>query len=247
MLRGNLLLKVGLIVAILVIFTVAIIPTKSNPEPIRRGLDLKGGIHLVMRVNVGDAIRLETDQAMESLKAQSAKNNLPLPVSKRTDDAMFVAAPPAGVSTTEYEKLAKDFLPTFELSRTPEGAMQFHMKPAAMTTLERDTIAQSVETIDNRVNALGVTEPLVAPESGNRIVIQLPGVDDPARVKDIIKTTAQLQFRMMEGNTGSTPEAALATVPANLKNEVDIIPGSKEDELGRPTGTEYYAIRKTVP
>src|SRR3954452_24320491 len=221
------------------------VPTKDTPEPIKRGLDLKGGTHLVMRVNVGDAVRLETDQPAESLKSQARKSNLPTPVTKRLDDATFMAAPPAGVSTADYEKLAKDYLPTFELSRTPEGAMQFRMKPSAITTLERDTIAQAVETIDNRVNALGVTEPLIAPESGNRIVIQLPGVDDPARVKDIIKTTAQLQFRLVEGNSASTPEAAMAGVPQNLQSEVDVLPGDKEDELGRKVGVEYYAVRKT--
>ena len=91
--------KVGLIVGILVIFTIAVIPTTNNPEPIKRGLDLKGGTHLVMRVNVGDAVRLETDQAMESLKNQSVKNNLPTPTSRRVDDATFVAVPPAGIGS----------------------------------------------------------------------------------------------------------------------------------------------------
>jgi preprotein translocase subunit SecD len=239
--------KIGLILAILVVFIVEIIPTKANPEPIRRGLDLKGGTHLVMRVNVGDAVRLETDQAAEGLKAQVKKNNLPTPTTRRVDDATFVAVTPAGVPTTDYEKLAKDFLPNFEMSRTPEGAMQFRMKPTAVTTLERDTVAQAVETIDNRVNALGVTEPLIAPESGNRIVIQLPGVDDPARVKDIIKTTAQLQFRLVEGNPGSDAAAALASVPPAQQADVDVIPGTRENELGQAAGTEYYAVRKTVP
>jgi preprotein translocase subunit SecD len=239
--------KIGLIVAILVVFIVEVIPTKANPEPIRRGLDLKGGTHLVMRVNVGDAVRLETDQAAEALKAQVKKNNLPTPTTRRVDDATFLATTPAGVPTTEYEKLAKDFLPNFEMSRTPEGAMQFRMKPTAITGLERDTVSQAVETIDNRVNALGVTEPLIAPESGNRIVIQLPGVDDPARVKDIIKTTAQLQFRLVEGNPGSDPAAALASVPPQQQSDVEVIPGTREDEMGRAAGTEYYAVRKTVP
>src|SRR5213079_1951059 len=118
MLRGNLLWRVGLIVAILVIFTVAIIPTKSNPEPIKRGLDLKGGTHLVMRVNVGDATRLEVDQAAESLKTQAKKNNLTAPTTPRVDDRTFAATLPAGVSSTEYDRIAKDYLPSFDLSRT---------------------------------------------------------------------------------------------------------------------------------
>jgi preprotein translocase subunit SecD len=236
-----------LIVAVLVGFTAAIIPTSSTPEPIKRGLDLKGGTHLVMRVNVGDATRIEVDQGAESLKNQAKKNNLPTPATRRVDDFTFVATPPAGVSTADYERIAKDYLPTFDLTRTADGAMQFKLKPAAATSIERDTIDHAVETIRNRVDALGVTEPLIAPEGGNRIVIQLPGVDDPARVKDIIKTTAQLQFRMVEGSPGPTPDAALASVDPTLKNDVDVLPGTREDELGRAAGTEFYAVRKTVP
>jgi preprotein translocase subunit SecD len=242
-----LLWKVIIILAVLVGFAAATIPTNDNPEPIRRGLDLKGGTHLVMRVNVGDAIRLETDQGAEMLKAQAKKSNLPIPTTRRANDTTFLATLPADTPTTEYERIAKDYLGSFDVSRSPDGAMQFKMKTAAQTALERDTITHTVETIDNRVNALGVTEPYIATEGGNRIVIQLPGVDDPARVKDIIKTTAQLQFRLVEGETGSDPAAALATVPANMKTEVDILPGTREDALGRAAGVEYYAVRKTVP
>lgn len=239
--------KIVLILAVLVGFSAAIVPTKSNPEPIKRGLDLKGGTHLVMRVNVGDATRLEVDQAAESLKTQAKKNNLAAPTTRRIDDRTFVATLPAGVSSTDYDRIAKDYLPSFDLSRTADGAMQFRIKPMSATAIERDTIDHAVETIRNRVDALGVTEPLIAPEGGNRIVIQLPGVDDPARVKDIIKTTAVLQFRIVEGSPAATPETTLATVDPSMKGDVDILPGTREDELGRAAGTEFYAVRKTIP
>ncbi len=239
--------KVILILGVLVAFTAAVIPTSKNPEPIRRGLDLKGGTHLVMRVNVGDATRLEVDQAMEAIKSQSTKNNLPIPTTRRINDTTFVAAPPAGISTADYERLAKDYLPSFDVVRTPDGTLQLKMKPTSAGAIERDTIDHAVETIRNRVDALGVTEPLIAPESGNRIVIQLPGVDDPARVKDIIKTTAQLQFRLVEGNPGPDVKSTLDSVPQNMKNEVDVLPGTREDELGRAAGTELYAVRKIIP
>jgi preprotein translocase subunit SecD len=239
--------KIALILAVLVGFGLAIVPTKNDPEPIRRGLDLKGGTHLVMRVNVGDAVRLETDQAAEMFKSQAVKANLPAPVTHRIDDATFTATLPNGLAATEYERLAKDYLAPYDMTRTPEGAMQFKMKTASISALEKDTIDHAVETIRNRVDALGVTEPIIAPESGNRIVIQLPGVDDPARVKDIIKTTATLQFRLVEGNPANDAASALATVPANMKSDVEVFPGTREDELGRVTGTEYYAVRKVVP
>ena len=247
MLRGNLLWKVVLILGILVAFTVAIIPTTSNPEPIRRGLDLKGGTHLSMRVNVGDAVRLETDQAMEALKSQAAKNTLPAPVTRRVTDSTFVAVPPNGVAASAYDRLVADYKGQWDVSTNSDGAIEFKMKPASVTAIERDTVTHAVETIDNRVNALGVTEPYIAPESGYRIVIQLPGVDDPARVKDIIQTTAQLQFRIVEGNPGPDAATALNSVPANLRGEVDVLPSTRENELGQAVGTEFLAVRKTVP
>jgi preprotein translocase subunit SecD len=246
-LNTKVLWKLVLIVAILVIFSVAIIPGVLSKEPIRRGLDLKGGTHLVMRVNVGDAVRLEVDQAMEALKSQAMKNSLPAPTARRVNDSTFVMVPPPGVGTEAYERIAKDYLPQFEQVRTADGAIQFRMKPQSVATIERDTIGHVVETIRNRVDALGVTEPMIAPESSNRIVIQLPGVDDPARVKDIIKTTATLQFRLVEGSPASDAATALSSVPANMKAEVDILPGTREDEYGRAAGTEYYAVRKIIP
>jgi preprotein translocase subunit SecD len=246
--------KIGLILGILVIFTIAIIPTKNNPEPIRRGLDLKGGTHLVMRVNTVDAVRLDVDQASELFKTQVVKQNLPaVTTTRRTNDSTFVAILPASANPTDYERIAKDWLGSYEMSRTAEGALQFRMKPQAATALERDTVAQAVETIRNRIDALGVTEPLIAPESGNRIVIQLPGVDDPARVKDIIKTTAQLQFRMVEPDASGSPiigpdaKSVQDRIPANRREDVEVLPGTKEDQYGRAVGTEYYAIQKTVP
>jgi preprotein translocase subunit SecD len=237
---------VGLILAVMIVFVVAIIPTKNNPEPIRRGLDLKGGTHLVMRVNVGDATRLEVDQAMELLKSQATKNAIPVPTVKRIDDFTFAAVPGAGAGTADLERIGKDFLGAFDVTRAADSSLHFKLKQASIVALEKDTIAQAVETIRNRIDALGVTEPIIAPEGLDRIVIQLPGVDDPARVKDIIKTTAQLQFRIVESSAADATTLA-ASIPANMKDLVEILPGTREDELGRSAGVMYYAVRKSVP
>src|SRR5829696_2034007 len=105
----NVIWKIVLILAVLVVFTVAIIPTKNNPQPIRRGLDLKGGIHLVMRVNVNEAMRLEVDQAMNSVRTQATARNVPVPATARLNDTTFTVTPPAGVSTAEYERIASEF------------------------------------------------------------------------------------------------------------------------------------------
>jgi preprotein translocase subunit SecD len=122
-----------------------IIPGVLSDEPIRRGLDLKGGTHLVMRVNVGDATRLEVDQASEALKSQSVKNNVPLPTTRRINDTTFIAIAPAGLGTADYERIAKDYLPAFDASRTPDGTLQFKMKSTAAAAIERDTIDHAKE------------------------------------------------------------------------------------------------------
>ena len=89
----NVIWKIVLIVAVMLIFTVAIIPTKSNPEPIKRGLDLKGGTHLVMRVNVNEALRLEVDQAMNVLRTQAGNLGVPAPATRRQSLAASAAIP----------------------------------------------------------------------------------------------------------------------------------------------------------
>ena len=208
--------RILLIVAIVAIFTWAIIPTKANPEPIRRGLDLKGGTHLVMEVNTGEAVRAEIDQSIEALKAQVTKVSLPQPLMKRTSDTTFTVTPPSGVSAAEYEKLGHDWLGSFDIAAADTG-LRFTMKDNASSALRDQTVVHAIETIHNRINALGVTEPNIAREGGlrgDRIVIELPGVDDPARVKEIIKTTAQLQFRLVKGS-GIDP------------NTIDSLPASR--------------------
>ena len=242
----NVIWKIVLILAVMVVFTVAIIPTKNNPEPIKRGLDLKGGIQLVMRVNVNEATRLEIDQAMNSLRNQATSQNLPAPATRRLSDTAFLATPPAGVGTAEYERIGRDFLPSFEVTRVGND-LRYTLKAQAAKDLHRDTVDQAVEAIRRRVDALGVAEPNIVPEGEDRIAIQLPGVDDPARVKDIIKTTAQLQFRLVENGTAPTAQALYDQLPAAVRANVDIIPGNQEDELGRVTGTMYYAVNKNVP
>ncbi len=238
--------KLVLIAVVIVGFSAAVVPTQKNPEPINLGLDLKGGTHLVMQVNIDDALRTEVDQAAERLKNQARDGNLPAPTTRRIDARSFLAVPPVDGTPGDYENIGKTFLPGFNSSRTAEGVV-FKLKDLEVGALEQQTVAQSVETIRNRVDELGVTEPIVAPSGQDRIVIQLPGVDDPERVKDIIRTTAQLQFRILEGTPASTDQQVLASLPADLRNQVDILPGDALDAFGRVTGREYYALQKTVP
>jgi preprotein translocase subunit SecD len=245
-LNKNMWWKLVLIAVIVVGFSIAVVPNQRNPEPINLGLDLKGGTHLVMQVNIDDALRTEVDQAAERLKNQARDGNLPAPTTRRLDDRSFLAIPPADAAPADYENIGKTFLPDFGANRTAEGVV-FRLTEFAISALEQQTVAQSVETIRNRVDELGVAEPIVAPQGMDRIVVQLPGVDDPERVKDIIRTTAQLQFRLLEGTPASAEQQVLASLPAEMRDQVDIVSGDALDAFGRVTGREFYALQKTVP
>ena len=242
--------KIVLILAIVAIFSFALIPTKKSPETIRLGLDLKGGTHLVMQVNTDEAISAEVDQAIERMKAQAVRAELPTPDFRRSEARAFVLTPPQGVPTTEYEKLARDWLPDFE-TKVSDGSIAMELRHASATAMADQTVRQAIETVRNRVDALGVTEPIIARQGGlqgERIVIQLPGVDDPARVKEIIRTTAQLQFKIVEAGPAATEDAVLSSLPAGIgRDSVVVLPGDARDQFGRVTGRQFYALNKSVP
>lgn len=245
----NISWKIALIVAVLIVSIVAIVPTKKDPEIIPLGLDLKGGTHLVMQVNTEDAVKAEVDQAMERMKSRAQAIDLPTPVTRSTGERAFLVVPPAGVPTADYEKMVTDSFPDFQVSRGAEG-LEVRVSDAAAAAIAEQTVLQAIETIRNRVDALGVIEPIIARQGGirgNRIVIQLPGVDDPQRVKEIIRTTAQLQFRIVEGTSFSEPQAVYNSLPANVRDEVDILPMDAVDQFGRVTGRQYLAVRKSIP
>jgi preprotein translocase subunit SecD len=240
--------KILLILAVIVISAVALIPFEGR-EPIQLGLDLKGGTRLVMQVNTMDAVKAEVDQAVERFKSQVLNLKLPTPTARRTSDLSFMVAPPAGIPVNEYDRVARDHFPDYSTTRTTEG-LELTLKGTAVSSIQEQTVQQAMETIRNRVDALGVTEPIIARQGGvrgDRIVIQLPGVDDPVRVKEIIRTTAQLQFRLVEGGAGADEQSVLNSLPESVRGEVDVLPADAEDSFGRVTGREYLAVRKSIP
>ncbi|HEY0787081.1 MAG TPA: protein translocase subunit SecD [Thermoanaerobaculia bacterium] len=253
----NIWWKIALIVAVLAIAAVAIVPTTDDPETIPLGLDLKGGTHLVMQVNVADAVKAEVDQAMERVRARAQALSLPTPAVKPLQARAgqqpgFVLTPPTDIPTGDYEKMLSDSFPDFDVQRGAEG-LEVRFKSVNAAALSDSTVQQAIETIRNRVDALGVTEPIIARQGGvrgSRIVIQLPGVDDPQRVKEIIRTTAQLQFRLVEppqGGTWPDAQSAYNALPPELRDQVDILPVDARDEFGRVTGRQFMAIRKSAP
>jgi preprotein translocase subunit SecD len=208
---------------------------------IKLGLDLRGGIHLVLQVKTSDAVRAERNDAAELLKNETKDIGIG-PVELPTDASFTVTVTPQ-TDQTKLDEAVKRFLPDWNVS-TAGGKWTFSLKDPARHQIEDSAVSQAVETIRNRIDEFGVSEPLIAREGSDRILVQLPGIDDPRRVKELIKNTAFLELSLVE--SGPSSEAALTAaypggkVPDQFKLvEAKAEPGSREH-------TYYLVHRQAV-
>src|SRR5437763_793864 len=205
---------------------------KANLQKnIRLGLDLRGGSHLILQVQVQDAAKAEALTTIERLKDELKKANIDFasidsnePNSVDTADTIQIniKGVPADKSSA-FRSIVADRFNTWVLTAVSSSEYRMNVRPSEMLTLKRDTVVRSIQTISNRINALGLTEPVVQQEGRDdyRILVQLPGVDDPARVKDIIGTAAVLEIVEVKDGPFPSEDAARAAhggvLPLNTK------------------------------
>jgi preprotein translocase subunit SecD len=219
----NLTVKTLVILAVMLVFLYGIfgLPKSWNKqgllaaiqERIHLGLDLKGGTHLILQVMVDDAVNAETDRAMERIReGLRGANILTADVSKPDPANEPQKVSVTGVTpdqTTTVRGILADRLPEYELSSV-SGGFTLTMRPQAVTDLRNRAVELAIQKIRERVDKLGVSEPVIQKHGlgENQILVQLPGVDDPARVKDIIQSTAMLEIRLAVDATAYPTEAA---------------------------------------
>ncbi|HXA06351.1 MAG TPA: protein translocase subunit SecD [Bryobacteraceae bacterium] len=207
---------------------------KANlAENIKLGLDLKGGSRLVLQVQVQDAVKVEAQQTIERMKDDlrkagidfaSMENNEPSSVDTADTIQIEIKGIPAAKSK-DFRTLVTDHYGNWVLTAVNATDYRMNMRPSELLVLKRDTVDRSRQTISNRINALGLTEPVVQQEgradTDYRIVVQLPGVDDPARVRDIIGQAAVLEIVEVKDGPFPSQEEALAkhggVLPLNTK------------------------------
>ena len=204
-------------------------------EKISLGLDLKGGVQLVLRVRTDDALRAQTQLAAEQC---GIRLRAPAPARTGRGDgpSSFIVAGAAETPAFRDSSLGLESL--FE--RTADGSTHtFRLRPQVLRELRRETVQQTIETIERRVNELGLNEPIVAPYTNeDQILVQLPGVDDIDGAKRIIRATAQLRLTLVEGGPFPSREAALQAYGNGLPSAMEILPGRAEGS----DGTVYYAV-----
>jgi preprotein translocase subunit SecD len=251
----NLGWKLALIVGTLLVFLVGItgVPKSLSAhglasaieDRIHLGLDLKGGTHLILQVMVNDAVNADSDRAVERLKdtLQRRKINytdISKPDPTNVPDRIVVKGIPPE-SSSDFKQLVADRLPEYDPASGAENTWTLAMKPSLLTDLKNRAVQQAIETIRNRVDKLGISEPVIQ-EHGlgqYQILVQLPGVDDPARVKEIMQSTAMLEIReaLNHGQSYSDEQAALAASGGTLPPNTVLlhgrsIGGSDQNESG---------------
>jgi protein-export membrane protein SecD len=220
---------------------------------IRLGLDLKGGSHLVLQVQVQDAVKADADTTMDRLKEDLRKQNITWVSMDRTEpkdirDADSLEISIKGVPATQssaFRTLVSERYSSYVLTAVSSTDYSLRISPTELIALKRDTVERTKDTIGNRIDQLGLAEKSVqqygASGSEYKLLVQLPGVDDPARVKELIGTAAVLELVEVKDGPFSSRDAMVAqhggVMPLNTRPVKAIPRGGSE-------GEQWYLVSK---
>ena len=245
--RKNLRWKVLTIIGVTVAAALAVYPPEDR---VRLGLDLRGGVHLVLRVQTDDALRVETETSAEQLNEQASLNGISLiSVAAVSPTEIQVEGVPAE-RDQEFRQVADELLQvSYDRESGTGGSYTYRMQPGIERTLREESVRQALQTIERRVNELGVAEPIVAPHgvAGDQILVQLPGVEDVAGAKEIIRSTGLLELKLVEEGPALSRELLLQTRNGVVPPEMEVVSGPDESLAAASASTVYYLVRRVAP
>jgi preprotein translocase subunit SecD len=221
---------------------------------IKLGLDLQGGTHLILQVQTQEAIAQETDQTVDRLTSQMRAKNIRYEEVRRVDDTHILVRNVASDQLSDFRDLVSTQLQNvWDLSPAagdPNG-YTLTLRANAVAAIRETTMTQSIETIERRINALGLTEPIIQQRGGandNEILVQLPGEGDPSRAKAVIQAGGQLELKLVEDPTTYPSQvAALAAHGGVLPPGTEILGGRNESRTATPDQGEIYYVLSRSP
>ena len=231
----NLSGRAGFIVAVLAIFVYGIIGIphgglkESLTHRINLGLDLRGGTHLVLQVHVAEAINSTTDVAVQRLNAALTTTGA---TAAKMDPAHPDVITISGFQPTQASAVRDVIGGTayqgYDVATAANGGLTLTLKQAAIRDIEARTLQQSLETIRERIDNLGVSEPVIEPYGlgDNQILVQLPGVSDPGRVESIIQSTAKLEIHEVVGTSYPDEQAAITALGGSVPPDEELVKGT---------------------
>ena len=256
----NIRWKILTILATLVVFfAVGVYPILAQryslPAPgwlmskqLRLGLDLKGGVHLVLQVKTDDALRISTTTTSEQLREALQQAGVTVGTIAVTSPTSFRVEGVPQDRDAEFRSAAETLAGTsYDRNPGAAGTYEFTMKPNIAKNMREEAMDQALDTIDRRVNELGVAEPTIARHGaeGDQILVQMPGLTEVARAKEIIRSTAILELKLVEGGPAATREALLASHNGQVPQDMEVVTGAAAVGSG-DTGTMYFLVRKVA-
>jgi preprotein translocase subunit SecD len=225
---------------------------KSNfAHQIKLGLDLQGGTHLILQVQVQEAIAQETDQTVDRLTSQLRAKNIRYDEVRRIDDTHIVVRNVPSDQLSDFRDLvAAQLQNSWDMSPTAgePSSYTLTLRKSAIAAIQEQTMQQSLETIERRINALGLTEPTIQRHGrkDNEILVQLPGEGDPSRAKAVIQAGGQLELKLVEDPSPYPSQtAALAAHGGVLPPGTELVPGRSDSRNPADTGEVWYVLSRT--
>jgi preprotein translocase subunit SecD len=261
--KKNLNGKIALIVAVLLVCVYGIfgVPsgfsgkalTEAMTKRIHLGLDLRGGVHLILKVVVEEAVSAETDNTVGRIQQDLKAANLSISQAYKPDpnkpDSIRVEGVAAGKSSDVRAVLENKYAGEYDIAGGgDDSSFTLVMKPSIEKSLKDKTVKQAIETIRDRVDTLGVSEPLIAPYGlgENQILVELPGIDDLDRVKSIIQSTARLEIHAVVGGPYKDDQEALASVGGAVPPDEELIHGNSAVSASADSDSVYVLQRVSV-
>src|ERR1700736_2198427 len=215
---------------------------------IKLGLDLQGGTHLILQVQVNEAVSLQTDQTIDHLATQLRDKNVRSDDLRKVGDTQILVHNLAPDATAAFRDLVSSNFAEWDLAPAPgeQSGYLLTLKPSTVAAIQAQTMSQSEDSIRRRIDALGLTEPVVAPygQGANEIIVELPGEGDPNRAKSVIQAGGQLELHLVLDNTPYSSEAAaMAAHGGVLPPNSQLVQGkSSASSTGQASPVSWYVV-----
>jgi len=217
-------------------------PSWLRERQLKLGLDLKGGVHLVMRVQTDDALRVKTEQDSGRLQEELKRRGVAATVTVVDVTTFRVDAVPQGQEAA-FRQAAEQEAVDFDRTPGTGGSHTFRMRPNIAQRLREEAVVQARQTIERRVNELGVTEPSIAQQGADQILVQLPGVSDIDRAKEVIGSPGMLELKLVEQGPAANREDLLRATGGAVPANMEVLTGSGDATTGGPA---YYLVRRVA-
>lgn len=260
----SLKLKLSLLVFVILMSVVTLVPSfyadtpnwwkkYMAPEGLRLGLDLQGGMHLVLKVDLEKAEQNTLDLAATDLKDSLAEQSISAVRTPTDKKDTVILTLPNSSAVEQVQTVVSDEFPDIDINvESKEGSFPrifLQLKQSKKDFIQDNAVAQSLEIIRNRIDQFGVAEPVILRQGTDEIVIQLPGVKDPERAMALLKNTAQLEFKVVADSTGVNLYEMIATAEESGQwtDKNDMVALNRILESSLPTETSIYYEKDKDP